>query len=153
MVKRITYACGHEGAEYVFGTPEEQERVLTLYRARGCRQCERDLALHTARREASALGLPPLHGSERQVAWATKLRSRFYAKMRLVGYRMEQSSLLTWERKLIEALLSRVLRKQSAEWWISNREERALALITREGKKDELVAMAGKAELVRKIFE
>jgi hypothetical protein len=77
----ITHSCGHEqrlrlegGRRGQWKADKEAENPCP-----DCLQKEREKANAASAAEAAALGLPALQGSERQVAWATTLRSETLA--------------------------------------------------------------------------
>ena len=74
----ITYKCGHTGTVELFGKHTDRERKIAWYENNYvCPECY--AAEQAAKREAEAskYALPELVGSERQIEWAEKIRSKF----------------------------------------------------------------------------
>lgn len=82
MGQIITHACGHEQIHYLSGFASQQERKVRWLETTKCRTCfvttKQVEQAEAAVRDSAAiahLNLPPLTGSDRQVAWATTLRA------------------------------------------------------------------------------
>ncbi|RYF12061.1 MAG: hypothetical protein EOO77_18130 [Oxalobacteraceae bacterium] len=82
MGQIITHACGHEQIHYLSGFASQQERKVRWLKTTKCRTCfvaakQAEQAEAAARDSAAiaCLNLPPLIGSDRQIAWATILRA------------------------------------------------------------------------------
>lgn len=78
----VKFSCGHEADIQLFGNTASRERKIRYYEESGlCPACykkqleesKRELASNTAKM-ADDLGLPKLNGSEKQIAWADKIR-------------------------------------------------------------------------------
>lgn len=70
----VVYSCGHSGEVELFGKETERRRRLVwLSEHRLCPDCYRE----KLREETKRYSLPDLIGSEKQVAWAERVRSRF----------------------------------------------------------------------------
>ncbi|MBJ6123750.1 hypothetical protein [Sphingomonas mollis] len=117
MEQRITHACGHEQAHYLTGFASQQDhkaRWLTTTKCRSCFITEKKTALaDAASRDGAAiahLDLPPLTGSERQVAWATTVRAS-----RLAALVAEPDAGNTDAFHACRAITD-------AKWWIDHRD-------------------------------
>ncbi|MFQ5850909.1 MAG: hypothetical protein ACE5JU_10015, partial [Candidatus Binatia bacterium] len=89
------HVCGHNGERYqAYGHHSGRERQLRAVEARPCPDCRKKLAQES--------GLPILHGSSRQIAWASDIRER---ALRLAP----------------AELADRIRSETSARWWIDNR--------------------------------
>jgi len=82
MGQIITHACGHEQIHYLSGFASQQERKARWLETTECRTCfvasKQAEQAEAAVRDSAAiahLNLPPLTGSDRQIAWATTLRA------------------------------------------------------------------------------
>lgn len=92
----VTYSCGHQGVENLFGPHRDRERRISYLESSGlCAACyarkkesERAAASIAAERAASSAGLPALEGTERQVAWAETLRREFCAQVERQALRL-----------------------------------------------------------------
>lgn len=74
----VTYKCGHTRTVELFGRESERDRKIAWYKEFcSCPECY--AAEQAAKREAEAqkYALPELVGTEKQVAWAEKIRSKF----------------------------------------------------------------------------
>ena len=87
MKYTVTFSCGHEATVDLFGKTSERERRITWYEKEGiCPDCYRKMK-EDERRQADAelaayadkieveYNLPELEGTEKQVAWARKIRA------------------------------------------------------------------------------
>jgi hypothetical protein len=88
MEQRIIHACGHEQVHYLTGFASQQERKAGWLRTTLCRTCfvaaRKAEQVEAVMRDGTAiahLSLPPLVGSDRQVAWATTIRAGRLAAM------------------------------------------------------------------------
>lgn len=74
----ITYSCGHVGEVNLLGPGKERERKIWYYENhRVCPECEqkaREEANRQAAKLAAERSMPELCGSEKQVAWANRIR-------------------------------------------------------------------------------
>jgi len=97
----VTYSCGHEGTETLFGPGRERERKLEWFREGGlCPTCytekkeaDRQAAAVQAERAAASAGLPPLVGTEKQCAWAETIRMGFVAYLERAAGRLDDGRL------------------------------------------------------------
>ena len=88
MEQRIVHTCGHEQVHYLTGYASQQDRKAGWLRTTLCRTCfvaaRKAEQCEATRRYGTAiahLNLPPLVGSDRQVAWATTIRAGRVAAM------------------------------------------------------------------------
>lgn len=83
MEYRIAHVCGHEQAHYLSGFSSQMERKAAWLRTTQCKTCfvaekrtkEADAAADDSATVAH-LDLPPLSGSDRQIAWAATIRAK-----------------------------------------------------------------------------
>lgn len=79
MKYQVTFSCGHEGKVEVFGKNSARQYKIDQAAKGICPECvkeQKELA-------ASAIvttGLPELEGSEKQIAWAIKIRDKVIAE-------------------------------------------------------------------------
>lgn len=117
MEQRITHACGHEQAHYLTGFASQQDRKAQWLKTTKCRSCfitetkiaQADAALRD-RAAIAHLDLPPLTGSDRQVAWATSVRASRLAALIAEPDNIETNASLT------------CLVITDAKWWIDHRD-------------------------------
>ena len=116
MEQFITHACGHGQAHYLTGFASQQERKARWLHTTKCRTCfiadkQSEQAAAAARDGAATahLELPPLTGSDRQVAWATTIRAGRLAS--LVG---SSAAVDTDSLQICRSVTD-------AKWWIDHR--------------------------------
>lgn len=74
MKYTVTYACGHDGVVNLFGKAAERERKLAWLATCDCVDCRRAKQMDAAAAAEAKYNLPALTGTEKQVAWARKIR-------------------------------------------------------------------------------
>lgn len=126
----VTYSCGHEERVVLFGPSRERDRKIEWMEREGvCAECwQRKLSADRASVSAEAAkaaeeeGLPKLQGSEKQIAWAEKIRAD---QLRVLNDSTERRLTRDEEdkRELVFALVDRIHRIESAKWWIDNRSD------------------------------
>ena len=114
MEQRIIHACGHEQAHNLTGYDSQQERRATWLKTTSCRDCfvaekraEESAAAAVSSAAISHLDLPLLTGSDRQISWASTIRTK-----RLAGL----SNLYS------DADCYACLQVTDAKWWIDRRD-------------------------------
>lgn len=136
----VTYSCGHSGEVQLFGPGKERERKLEWYHnSADCPDCYRKLIEENrqrlnqeAKETAESKGLPKLTGSEKQVAWAEKIRIGHINKIdEFLNKKQPGSTFNTDEYQMyvkpIDDIMldvrTKLLEKQSASWWIDRRDK------------------------------
>ena len=83
MEQRIIHACGHEQAHHLTGFESQQERKAKWLKTTTCRDCfvaekqaEEVAAAALSSAAVSHLVLPPLAGTDRQIGWASTIRTK-----------------------------------------------------------------------------
>lgn len=72
---QVTFSCGHIEEMQLFGKVKDRERKIEYWERNGlCSECYRKQQLEAATKKAGEMGLPELQGTEKQVAWAQKIR-------------------------------------------------------------------------------
>lgn len=135
----IAYSCGHSAEKQLFG-PEKDRQSYIAWAAR-IGECPACLKADAARRtEAIEMehALPPLAGSEKQIAWARGIRADLIAKVVAAVQKAKEDASrrtvpLTDEqiRKADEqtaVVMQALYAKTSAGWWIDAREKSPLSL-------------------------
>lgn len=122
----VTYSCGHEGREQMTGPHRDREsRVALIGRSKLCPECyakeleeTRSREFEAAKRSSEEMKLPDLTGTEKQVAWATKIRADIFSKnLTLLGEITDQG--------LLEYSKARILKMReqtTAKYWIDGRD-------------------------------
>jgi len=114
MEQRIIHACGHEQAHHLTGFDSQQERKAKWLKTTTCRDCfiaekraEEAAAAALSSAAISHLDLPHLTGSDRQISWASTIRTK-----RLAGLTNLYS----------DGDCYTCLRVTDAKWWIDHRD-------------------------------
>jgi len=131
----ITHECGHEQCHQLIGPGRDRDRRLEWLATTLCSDCyqadlakKRAEATETAQKEATEQELPELTGTEKQSAWAVRIRSEH---LNASSERVEASA-ATPETKM--AFMDWLLGQTAASWWIDKRDESALSLMTEFAK-------------------
>ncbi len=113
MEQRIIHACGHERGHYLTGYDSQQERKAEWLKTTNCRDCfvaeKRAEEAATASLSSAAishLDLPLLTGTDRQISWASTIRTK-----RLAALTNPNS----------DADCNACFRVTDAKWWIDCR--------------------------------
>ena len=126
MKYQVTFSCGHEGRVDLFGKNSEREYKLEQFARNLCPEC---VAAQRAKKEeeaivaAKASGLPELDGSEKQVAWATRIRQNLITEFS--GWQKEDYEdfeyLNNKTKEQVNGLFEAALAITRATFWINNR--------------------------------
>jgi len=132
----VTYSCGHSERVKLFGPTRDRERKIEWMESRLCYDCfraklERDrlAASAAAAQQAEENGLPPLIGSEKQVAWAETIRLRRLSELDDSVQKALVDASDDPHREALLDMIDRIHRIGSAKWWIDHRED-AFHIIT-----------------------
>lgn len=128
MKYTVTYSCGHAGTVELFGPERDRERKLEWYRDSAvCPECYAKQQADERAAIESQYDLPALTGSEKQIAWAEKIRAGFLTE------RPEAEKSLTVQsdrvapevmeqfRTLLAEFLDEFFAESSAGKWIDRR--------------------------------
>ena len=114
MEQQIIHACGHEQGHYLTGYDSQKERKVKWLKTTSCRDCfvaknraEEVAAALLSSAAVSHLALPPLTGTDRQVSWASTIRTKRLAAL------FNSNS---------DADCNACLRVTDAKWWIDCRD-------------------------------
>jgi len=115
MEQRIIHACGHEQAHHLTGYDSQQERKARWLRTTTCRDCfvvkkraEEAAAAALSSAAVAHLDLPLLTGTDRQISWASTIRTKRLAEVTaLCGV----------------ADYHACLQMTDAKWWIDHRDQ------------------------------
>ena len=111
----VTYKCGHTAEVNLVGKESDRQRKIAWYATIDCPECEGK----AQKAIAEAAGLPALSGSEKQVAWATKLRNSALTILDGAISRAPERN-----REILDGLRAGWLAKETAStYWIDNRFE------------------------------
>lgn len=70
----VTHTCGHEQKHQLFGPHRERDRKIQWFSTTLCTECWKQSQQEAAKEVASELKLPQLQGTEKQIAWAERIR-------------------------------------------------------------------------------
>ena len=114
MEQRIIHDCGHEQGHYLTGFDSQQERKVKWLKTTTCRDCfvaekraEEAAAAALSSAAISHLDLPLLTGTDRQISWASTIRTK-----RLAALTNPNS----------DADCYTCLQVTDAKWWIDRRD-------------------------------
>ena len=77
----IDYACGHSGTVRLFDKINDRMKTLEWLQTQKCPECKREEENRLAAENAAHAGRPALVGSEKQVAWAMRIREDFFSRL------------------------------------------------------------------------
>lgn len=132
--------CGESVVVYGRNRREADSRTA-WHESRGslCTECERaefDKQNAEAAESNAAAGLPPLTGSNKQIAWAETIRA---AKLQTIADaiagRLDHMTLIGWFGDVdpldpgVAATVPALQAQTSASWWIDRRDRKAVALL------------------------
>jgi len=139
MKYHVTYACGHEGRVALFGKNSEREYKLKHF-ARICPECaaaQRAKEDEEAVAAAKASGLPELEGSEKQIAWATRIRQNLITEFS--GWTEEDyddfEELNNKTKEQVNELFEAALKQTRATFWINNRSKDVFTMLENRRKQ------------------
>jgi hypothetical protein len=71
----VRFSCGHTEIKDLVGKVVDRERKIEWMESQGlCSECYRAEQTQKTTQQSKSAGLPELEGSEKQVAWANKIR-------------------------------------------------------------------------------
>jgi len=114
MEQRIIHACGHEQAHHLTGFESQQERKARWLKTTTCRDCfvaekraEEAAAAALSKAVISHLDLPLLTGTDRQISWASTIRTKRFAALTNLNS---------------DGACYACLQVTDAKWWIDHRD-------------------------------
>ncbi len=125
----VTHTCGHHTDITLYGKGTERERAMRRLAAQPCTDCIRAEETRRAHAQAEAQHLPPLIGSEKQIAWAERIRYQTLLVIeRLVPAEQygdpvpipDDLAFAPGETTTVGAIVDRLHTEDAARWWIDN---------------------------------
>lgn len=108
----ITYKCGHTAEVQLYGKESERQRKIAWYATIDCPECE----AREQKELAEKMALPELTGSEKQIAWAVKIRNKAIEAFDAANNRNAD-----YNRQLFADMRDEWLKKETAsKYWIDN---------------------------------
>lgn len=123
----ISYACGHSGEINLIGPHRYRESRIAYLEHGECFECYKQHSTQAAQEQAEALELPALVGSEKQIAWAEKLR---IVKLNEIEAAIERHENDKKYRQILMAV-EHIGNETSAKQWIEWRYDSPEYIITR----------------------
>lgn len=115
----INHACGHTQDVQFVGKITERERRIAYMEQEDCPEC-RAAATNNA---AAAAGLPELIGSDKQIAWANKIRQDYLKELAEYIADLDNpdddDDEITPEE--LDSLRTLPQKQASSKWWIESR--------------------------------
>lgn len=121
MRYHIVYKCGHEENVNLNGRQNSQSYADWLA-AGVCKECYQAQKLADRKAYNAAEGLPELTGTERQVAWADKIRYELYREIKNILN-------VYYEDEGKEELLNWLKGQAEAKFWIDNKDKKPEEII------------------------
>lgn len=108
----VTYKCGHTGTVELFGKESERRHKIAFYEENYiCPECYEAEQAARIDAENKEYNLPALEGSEKQIAWAEKIRVKFINVRKEFKFKEEN-------RALFEGFCDEFFAETSAKAWI-----------------------------------
>lgn len=123
----VRHTCGHSTDYTLYGKGTERERKLAYFAGQPCRDCIRDEELRRAQTKAEKQALPALIGTEKQIAWAERIR---YEALLVIERTIPDDQLdiaqpiperVAWEpgeTTTLRAVIEKTRRQDDCRWWI-----------------------------------
>ena len=111
---QIRRSCGH--TEQVYGGSYDYKREGS----RVCKDCW--IAQQATTVIADAVEMPMLKGSDKQIAWARKVRAQYVSKWDAVLAQRAGASDASQVERFRAAVATIVAQRTDASWWIDNRD-------------------------------
>jgi hypothetical protein len=133
----VKFSCGHEGTVELFGKSADRERKIAYFEKHGvCSECYKMQQAAAVAEKTAAWELPELTGTPKQIAWAERIRSDFFAKFEQMEKEDGQSTAEAAEKDArFEHFLSWVKGQTEARFWIDHNGD-SPALLGREWAKN-----------------
>lgn len=126
MKVTIKRSCGHEETVSVYGTGKERDSRIEWLKSTACKSCYKEEQLNSTSEHATNMNLPELTGSEKQVAWAMKIRNEKITEIvelfglftRLADGNEKKTEELNTIAKCVES----IKQISDSKYWIDNRD-------------------------------
>ena len=130
----IDHTCGHQGIHDITGPERERPARRSRTPERECPDCQNATRARTnaaSAQDNSEAGMPPLTGSEKQVAWAESIRAdicwrteEWIAEMvEKAGKAGTPQSELEQGEARRRSLYQKIRAMNQASWWIDHRSD------------------------------
>jgi len=143
MDQVIAHVCGHSQLHYLHGFASQQDRKARWLETTKCRTCfamdrQAEQLANVTRDDGTIThpALPQLSGSDRQIAWATKIRTE------------RLSAILTEAAERHVKACTDCLSITEAKWWIDHRNLSTADLINKTQASPSLIDTKAVAALI-----
>ena len=117
----ITFSCGHTETKELYGKSADRERKISWMEKYGlCSECYKKQIQEEQKSRKTENGLPDLAGSEKQVAWAEKIRDGVFLDWEKLGPQKDPRA---------EKFVNWLKNQTEARFWIDNREKSIRELV------------------------
>lgn len=113
----ITYSCRHEGTIELFGPTKERVQRISYLETQLCPDCYKKAQEAEIKEAMEEFNPSPLEGSEKQIAWAEKIRYGFIMEAK------KQETSNTQSEAIKKAIITFFAGQTSAKFWIDNRDK------------------------------
>lgn len=125
MKYEIKMSCGHVETVELYGSNKDREyRIRDMEKYGLCKACYEAALLKEASEMESKYSLPELTGSEKQIAWARKIRANIYRK-----FEEDFQGHFGDAEPRLDAFKNWMKEKTEAKWYINHRDESSKAII------------------------
>lgn len=146
MKYEIKHSCGHVETVQLIGKGSDRERRIAWLESQPCPECRRAAEAEHAQKVAEEYALPDLVGSEKQIAWANKIRANVISRYESAEKNREiipakdggkvlcirYNQFLPVSQEMLDGAYQRLLSHESASWWIDMRDFGVCSLLSDE---------------------
>lgn len=118
MKYTITHSCGHEERLELFGPRSQREWRIKKAEEEMCDDCYSEWKTAQCAQQNKELGLPELTGTEKQIAWAEKIRYQAMDELTRIGKLVHED-----KQDQFREGLNLIYGKEQASWWIDHRDQ------------------------------
>lgn len=76
----VTHTCGHVAIHALYGPVRDRQRRIGWLEGQPCTECWREQQQSAAEATSQEMALPALKGTEKQIAWAERIRAGFLSR-------------------------------------------------------------------------
>lgn len=120
----VKFSCGHEGTVELFGKSADRARKIAYFEKHGvCSECYKMQQAAAVAEKTAAWELPELTGTPKQIAWAERIRSDFFAKFEDMEKKSGQSTAEAAEKDArFGQFFAWVKGQTEARFWIDHKD-------------------------------
>lgn len=110
----VKCSCGHVQEVDFYGDKTERKNTIRYYEHHPCKECKAKQDAELIFHYETAMNLPSINGSEKQKAWARKIRAKFAEDWETLKTTKSETYVKNFEKYFFT--------EKSASFWINNRE-------------------------------